>query len=66
MTAASGGEQRHGEETPDSQRVTLPSPEPFPGIRTRVRSPGAYRIVNDEPIEEHPATRRSGRVVKAT
>ncbi|CAN5916207.1 hypothetical protein BH11MYX4_BH11MYX4_43100 [soil metagenome] len=55
------------EPTPQSQRTTLPSPEPFPcaPIMPR-RSPGDYRIVNDEPVEDQPSTRRSGMLIKAT
>jgi len=67
---------RRGDETPESQRSTIPSPQPFPCVVTRVRSPGAYRIVNEEPVretgetreaaDEIPPTRRSGRVLKGS
>lgn len=54
------------EESPQSQRATLPSPQPFPCVTPRVKSPGAYRILNEEPvgeepIDESPSTRRAGR-----
>lgn len=48
---------RAPEEKPESQRVTLPSPQPFPRIARCKRSPGEYRLVNGEP-EEAPQTRR--------
>lgn len=58
---------------PQSQRITLPSPEPFPcspaPLRPPVtpkRYPGEYRIVNDEVIETAPATRRSALAIRAT
>jgi hypothetical protein len=48
------------EPTPQSQRITLPSPEPFPCAPvTPKRYPGEYRIVNDEVVETEPQTRRS-------
>jgi len=50
-----------------SQRITLPSPEPFPCAPvTPKRYPGEYRIVNDEVIEAAPATRRSALAIRAT
>lgn len=65
------------DETPESQRTTIPSPQPFPCVAPRVKSPGAYRIVNEEPVretretretreetDESPPTRRSGRILK--
>lgn len=55
---------------PQSQRITLPSPEPFPcspaSPVTPKRYPGEYRIVNDEVIETAPATRRSALAIRAT
>ncbi len=55
-----------GEDAPESQRITIPTPQPFPGVKTRAASPGSYRIVNDEPVnDELPATRRTGFVVRS-
>ena len=48
---------RAQEEMPESQRVTIPSPQPFPRIVHVKRSPGAYRIVDGEP-QEDPQSRR--------
>lgn len=43
---------------PESQRATIPSPQPFPRIASgKVRSPGAYRFVDGEP-QEDPQSRR--------
>jgi hypothetical protein len=54
-------------ETPHSQRSTLPSPEPLPCAPVvPKRYPGAYRIVNDEPVDGPPTTHRSGMMIKAT
>ena len=54
-----------GGDAPESQRITIPSPLPFPGVKTRARSPGAYRIVNEQPVtDEEPVTRRCGYVTR--
>lgn len=50
---------------PESQRATIPSPQPFPRIASakgaiafgKGRSPGAYRLVDGEP-QEDPQSRR--------
>jgi hypothetical protein len=34
-------------DTPESQRVTLPSPQPFAAVAPRRRSVGEYLIVNE-------------------
>ncbi len=44
--------QRAQEEMPESQRVTLPSPQPFPRIGRAPRSPGEYRLVDGQPQED--------------
>lgn len=45
------------EEMPVSQRVTIPSPQPFVRSARCKRSPGEYRIVDGQPQEE-PQSRR--------
>lgn len=45
------------EELPESQRITLPSPQPFPQIARCKRSPGEYRLVDGQP-QEDPQSRR--------
>jgi hypothetical protein len=66
MSLAASGQ----EETPVSQRITLPSPQPFARVPPppRKRSPGEYRIVNDTEaeVDEMPSTRRSARVERVT
>jgi hypothetical protein len=37
---------------PESQRPTLPSPQPFPRIARCKRSPGEYRMIDGQPQEE--------------
>jgi hypothetical protein len=37
---------------PESQRVTLPSPQPFRAIARCKKSPGEYRLVDGQPQEE--------------
>jgi hypothetical protein len=68
MPATTPGSRAH-EELPESQRVTIPSPQPFPRIAAGMRavasgkgtipnrSPGAYRLVDGEP-QEDPQSRR--------
>ncbi|MEA2749381.1 MAG: hypothetical protein QOI41_3524 [Myxococcales bacterium] len=56
MPATTPG-SRAQEEMPESQRVTIPSPQPFPRIAHVKRSPGAYRFVDGEP-QEDPQSRR--------
>jgi hypothetical protein len=48
---------RAPEEMPESQRVTIPSPQPFPRVVPRAWSPGAYRLVDGQP-QEDPQSRR--------
>jgi hypothetical protein len=43
------------EEMPESQRVTLPSPQPFPQLARRKRSPGEYRMIDGQ---EQPQSSR--------
>lgn len=45
------------EEMPQSQRPTLPSPQPFPQIARRKRSPGAYRLIDGQALEEPQSCR---------
>ena len=45
------------EEMPESQRVTVPSPMPFPQIARCKRSPGEYRLIDGHP-QEDPQSRR--------
>lgn len=49
---------RAQEEMPVSQRVTIPSPQPFPRSARCKRSPGEYRIVDGQPRQEEPQSRR--------
>ncbi len=54
MTATTPAMRAH-EEMPESQRVTIPSPQPFPRVAApepAKRSPGAYRFVDGEPQED--------------
>jgi hypothetical protein len=44
---------RATEESPESQRITLPSPQPFPQIARCKKSPGAYRFINGQ-LQEEP------------
>ncbi len=46
-------------ETPESQRVTIPSPQPFAAVVARPRSVGEYRIVNER---AHERAQRSVKV----
>lgn len=48
---------RAQEEMPQSQRVTIPSPQPFPRIAHPKRSPGEYRFVDGQPQEEPQSLR---------
>jgi hypothetical protein len=45
------------EELPESQRITLPSPQPFPKIARCKRSPGEYRLIDGQPQEEPQSQR---------
>lgn len=45
------------EEMPQSQRVTIPSPQPFPRVERAVRSPGEYRLVDGRPHEDPQSCR---------
>lgn len=37
---------------PESQRATIPSPQPFAAVAERKRSVGEYSIVNERPAHE--------------
>lgn len=56
MSAPPIGSFEH-EEMPESQRITLPSPQPRARIARCKRSPGEYRFIDGEPQDE-PASRR--------
>lgn len=63
MALSTSTNAMHAEENPEGDRITVPSPQPFPCVQPRVksRSPGAYRIVNEEAVDDTPSTRREGR-----
>ena len=56
-TNATNAMNAMNQEMPESQRVTLPSPMPFPQIARCKRSPGEYRLIDGHP-QEDPQSRR--------
>jgi len=55
--AVTAPKTRAQEEMPESQRVTIPSPPPFPRKARRARSPGEYHFVDGQPCDD-PQSRR--------